>query len=370
MVGTPPVVVVTGGPCGGKSTFMVRVRERLEKFGYHVLVVSETATELITAGASPAVLGLGRFQERLLQYSLTREQHYREIAEAVPAEKVVILCDRGVVDCAAYMGMERYKRMILELGYSHGDLMSRYDLVIHLVTAANGAEEYYTLANNSARQESPEQARLLDAETASAWLGHPHHIVVDNSTDFAGKMTRALRALSRKLHMPEPTEIERKFLVRNFRPEMIPSGAVASSITQDYLVCPLPNERRVRMRVTDGDPAYTYTEKEPTGDPTTRIERGDSTGKKAQISQEQYRQYLANERDPELSTIEKVRHSFPYDGKIYELDVYRGRHAGLVVLEVELQDRDEGVLIPEGWEVLEVTEDERYKNRQLAAAVF
>lgn len=362
MVGTPSVVVVTGGPCGGKSTFMVRVRERLEKFGYHVLVVSETATELITAGASPAVLGLEVFQERLLQYSLTREQHYREIAEAVPADKVVILCDRGVVDCAAYMGTQLYKRMILELGYSQGDLMGRYDLVVHLVTAASGAEEYYTLANNSARQETPEEARALDAKTATAWLGHPHHIMVDNSTDFAGKMARALRALSRKLHMPEPTEIERKFLVTNFRPELIPAGAVASRITQDYLSCAGPGERRVRRRVTDDQATYFYTEKLPTGDSMVRVE------KERAISQEEYQQFLANERDPKLSTIEKVRYNFPYDGKVYELDVFEGRHAGLVVLEVELQSADDDVAIPEGWEVVEVTDDKRYKNRRLADA--
>lgn len=360
MLGTPPVVVVTGGPCGGKSTFMVRVREWLEKYGYHVLVVSETATELITAGASPAVIGLQTFQERLLMYSLVREQHYREIAEAVPADKVVILCDRGVVDCAAYMGMELYKRMLLELGYSHGDLMSRYDLVVHLVTAANGAEEYYTIANNSARQETPEKARSLDAETATAWLGHPHHIMVDNRTDFARKMLRALRALSRKLNMPEPTEIERKFLVKNFRSEMIPVGAVASRITQDYLACEGPGERRVRKRVTDDLAVYFYTEKLSTGDSMVRVE------KERAIDQEQYQQFLANERDLKLSTIEKVRYNFAYDGKIYELDVFDGRHAGLAVLEVELQGRGEEVLIPEGWEVLEVTDDKRYKNRQLA----
>ena len=183
---------------------MVRVREWLEKFGYHLIVVSETATELITAGASPAVIGLEEFQGRLLQYSLTREQHYREIAETVPAEKVVILCDRGVVDCAAYMGMERYRRMIMELGYSHGDLLSRYDLVVHLVTAANGAEEYYTLSGNARHGKTPAEARILDSEMATAWIGHPNHIMVESEADFENKMIRGLRALSRKLGLPQP----------------------------------------------------------------------------------------------------------------------------------------------------------------------
>jgi CYTH domain-containing protein/thymidylate kinase len=364
MEGKPPIVVVTGGPCGGKSTFMVRVRQRLEKFGYHALVVSETATELITAGASPAVIGLKAFQQRLLQYSLTREQHYRDIAELIPADKVVILCDRGVIDCCAYMGTELYTRMLLELGYSHSELMHRYDLVIHLVTAARGAEAYYTLANNSAREESPEEARLLDAKTATAWLGHPHHIMVDNSTSFERKMKRALSALSRKLDMPAPTEIERKFWIHNLQPGMIPAGAVASRITQDYLTCAGPGERRVRKRVAGDQASYFYTEKLPTAESTTRIE------KERAIDQEEYRQFLANERDPNLLTIEKVRHNFPYDGRVYELDVFEGKHAGLVVLEVELQDANDEVVIPQGWEAFEVTDDKRFKNRQLAESSF
>lgn len=50
----------------------------------------------------------------------------------------------------------------------------RYDAIIHLVTAADGAEKYYTLDNCVARSETPELARLLDLNTQKAWLGHPH----------------------------------------------------------------------------------------------------------------------------------------------------------------------------------------------------
>jgi len=39
---------------------------------------------------------------------------------------------------------------------------SRYDLVLHLVTAAHGAEKFYTRSNNATRKETPEQARALD----------------------------------------------------------------------------------------------------------------------------------------------------------------------------------------------------------------
>ena len=354
-----PVIVIDGGPCGGKSTFLVHVREWLEKYGVHPLVISETATELITAGAGPSVLGFERFQEKLLLYSLEREKYYLQLAQCVHMKKVIILCDRGVLDCAAYMGKNAYRTMLARLKFSQDELRNRYQMVIHLVTAAEGAEEFYTLANNTARSESAEDARTLDLETQRAWLGHPHHVIIDNSTDFAGKMRRALRSLARMLDMPEPTEIERKFRVMNFKMEFIPASAVAVAITQDYLVCGSSGERRVRKRVCDGEASYFYTEKMPTDERATRVER------ERQVSEAEYLTLL-RERDTACMTIRKVRYYFPSDGKLFELDVYEGNYSSLVVLEVELQRNDEEVRIPLHWDVIEVTDEPAFKNHALA----
>jgi hypothetical protein len=41
------------------------------------------------------------------------------------------------------------------------------------VTAANGAEPFYTLENNETRLESAEEARRLDDRVLRAWVGHP-----------------------------------------------------------------------------------------------------------------------------------------------------------------------------------------------------
>lgn len=354
-----PVIVVSGGPCGGKSTFLVHVREWLESYGLYPLIVSETATEFITAGVTPKVLHHVSFQEQLFLYSIDRESRYLDIAEKIEGRQVVVLCDRGLLDPAAYMAPKEYAGMITKLGYTKGDLMSRYKLVIHLVTAADGAEDFYTLSNNIARGESPEEARLLDKKTQHAWLGHPHQVIVDNSTDFATKMKRALRSLARTLNMPEPTEIERKFLVRNFTRDLIPPEAVMTSITQDYLTCEEPGERRLRKRVLDSETRFYYTEKLPTTLCGTRIER------EREISGEEY-QTLMQERDPRLQTVKKTRYTFPFSGKLLELDVLKGKHSGLVLLEVELQHIDDPITLPEGWSVTEVTDNLQYKNRTLA----
>ena len=46
-------IVLTGGPCAGKSTAMSWIQNEFEQKGYTVLFVSETATELILGGITP-----------------------------------------------------------------------------------------------------------------------------------------------------------------------------------------------------------------------------------------------------------------------------------------------------------------------------
>lgn len=70
-------------------------------------------------------------------------------------------------------------------------------MVLHLVTAADGAAAHYTTANNAARTETAAEAVALDRRFHAAWGRHPAlaRAVVDNSTDFAGKVRRSVDAV-------------------------------------------------------------------------------------------------------------------------------------------------------------------------------
>ena len=63
--------------------------------------------------------------------------------------------------------------------------------------------------------------------------------------------------------------------------------------------------------------------------------------------------------------IDKVRHDVQHGGHLWEVDVYSGRHAGLIVAEVELDAIDEHFERP-AWIGEDVTEDRRYSNAVLA----
>lgn len=63
-------IVLTGGPCAGKTTALARIEEYYQEKGYVVLVVNESATEIISGGIKPfgnAPIDLYKFQEIILQ---------------------------------------------------------------------------------------------------------------------------------------------------------------------------------------------------------------------------------------------------------------------------------------------------------------
>jgi hypothetical protein len=53
-----------------------------------------------------------------------------------------------------------------------------YDGVMHLVTAADGAEKFYTLDNNDARSEDLASAIQVDKNVQDVWSGCPHHYIL------------------------------------------------------------------------------------------------------------------------------------------------------------------------------------------------
>lgn len=63
------------------------------------------------------------------------------------------------------------------------------------MTAANGAEQFYQLDNNSCRTEDIHLARQIDEKTKQSWIGHPYFDLIDNSTDFDMKLARVLQVI-------------------------------------------------------------------------------------------------------------------------------------------------------------------------------
>ena len=94
-------IVVTGGPCAGKTTAMSWIQNAFTKLGYAVLFVDETATQLITGGAAPWLSTSNRdFQWHLIQLQQAKEHTFTEIGKTMKENKVLIVCDRAAMETA------------------------------------------------------------------------------------------------------------------------------------------------------------------------------------------------------------------------------------------------------------------------------
>lgn len=78
-----------------------------------------------------------------------------------------------------------------------------------------GAERFYTLENNPTRSETIEEARALDIKTLNAWIGHPNVKIIDNSTDFTGKIKRTVEAICTVVGKSLQTKKKKKMLLIN-----------------------------------------------------------------------------------------------------------------------------------------------------------
>ena len=149
-------------------------------------------------------------------------------------------------------------------------------------------------------------------------------------------------------------EVERKFLVvdESWRAEV----TKATRIVQGYLARTGHVTLRVRIK---GDDAFVTI-------------KGASQG----ISRAEYEfpipladaQGMLDEL-AEGPVVEKVRHLVPVGAHIWEVDVFEGANAPLVMAEVELSDSDESFVVP-AWAGQDVSDDPRYYNANLAQAPY
>lgn len=361
-----PVFAVTGGPCGGRSS-LAYIREELKKKGFTVLVIPEVATELFMSGIKVGEGGITnrQFQEMVLEEQISREKKYKQRIGLMPGKKKVIICDRGAMDAKAYLGPKQFTRMIHEMGYRTPQLRDeRYMGVFHLVSAAIGAEKFYTTANNPARKETKEEAALLDIKTRQAWVGHPHLRIIDNSTDFEEKLKRLLRTIEHSLGIPEPLEIEKKYLIKqpDFRLLKQEYGAAPVMIDQFFLHSKKGGKSRIRDRRQDGYSVYYETKKQ-------QRDIGVRREVEKRIPHDLYDYKLSYERDSSRSMIRKQRHYFLWQNQYFELDLFfePKQRRGLTLMEIELDEVGQTVYLPPFIEIIaDVTDNPAFTNFSLA----
>ena len=354
-------IVITGGPCAGKTTAMSWIQNAFTRKGYLVLFVDETATQLSSGGAPWRLTRNNReYQYRVTQLMLAKEEVFTAVARTFEADKVLVVCDRGALDNRAYMTDEEFRYVQEKLNMTEVELRDHYDAVFHLVTAAKGAEEFYTYANNAARYETVAEAVESDDRLIAAWTGHPHLRIIDNRYSFDEKMLALIREISSFLGEPRPMETRRKYLITRPDPVMLDSrpNCQRVEITQAYLRSEIPGETiRIRQRGRDGSYVYFKTRK--------RTVDGKRIEMEERLTRHEFRDLLM-QADPDYRTIRKDRWCLSENGLYYNIDIYP-QWDSQALMEVELYGVGDKVLFPEGIEVIrEVTGEEEFTNPYIA----
>jgi adenylate cyclase len=146
------------------------------------------------------------------------------------------------------------------------------------------------------------------------------------------------------------TEIERKFLVRSD----VWRGQVEASIAIRQFYLAVAQDRSVRIRIADNARAK------------LTLKFGSNLRSRDEF---EYPIDLAEAQEMQAhaigNVIEKTRHHVRHGGYLYEVDVFAGRLAGLIVAELETADDVAATQLP-AWLGREVTGDQRYSNATLA----
>lgn len=188
--GSVASVVLTGGPCSGKTSAIQSLPEELlpagstkDGEGWRTVIVPEAATLYHERGGN-FPFGMpedtsGQFsplQRNLLweawlnELKISLENGALALARQSP-RPCLLICDRGVCDSRAYMQSdEEWNSMLALAGWSEAEIASRYDAVFHLDVApreffnSNGEGD-----SNEARTETYDEACALGGRTFAAW---------------------------------------------------------------------------------------------------------------------------------------------------------------------------------------------------------
>lgn len=146
-------------------------------------------------------------------------------------------------------------------------------------------------------------------------------------------------------------EIERKFLVRHLPADL--ARFPHAQIEQGYLAI-APEGVQVRLRKTGETFSLTF-------------KRGRGSAREEREAELTAAQFAILWPGTEGKRLAKTRYDVPLGDRVVEIDIYTGRHEGLIVAEVEFDDERSALAFqPPEWLGDDVTHDSRYSNQLLA----
>lgn len=312
-------IVITGTDTEQKSSAIDYISKELKQNGAGVIVLKSTSDSIIS--------------------QLENEQNAENEASQLTQEKRIILIENALLSYRLKMTEQEFSSLAKEYNLSEDLIRSSYDAVFHLESQSNESS---------------------DTDILALWTGTPHLRIITGKD----KCEALKREVFASVGIPEPLEIERKFLIEY--PDIAFLNSLRTCrrepITQAYLTTPEEGNFRIRKRGREGHEVYIKTKKIKISD-IRRIEV------ESFITKEEYDSYLSNNVFI-TGIISKDRYCIAYDGSYYELDVYPF-WSDRATLEIELLSEEQEYTLPNFVKVIkEVTFEPDYRNLALAQKYY
>jgi hypothetical protein len=190
-------LVITGGPCAGKTKVLGLLKE---EYGDRVLFVPEPASMLIGGGfpVPEHLPHLRAFQSCVYHLHSQLEEVYQMQAER--EGKSLVLCDRGRLDGAAFLpgGEEEFQELF---GATPEDLYEHYDGVLHFESLATfDKEKYQQKYDDGIRHHNVEEAAEAEMLLRTVWNRHPNWTFLEGAMGVRGKFEYLSELIDGILH--------------------------------------------------------------------------------------------------------------------------------------------------------------------------
>ena len=186
-----PKIVITGGPCSGKTDILALLSQRSD-----LQCVPEVASIVISQLSIKPKKEINDFFQRLVHNTQSLFED-TSLQYAVIEGRSGLILDRGLPDGAAYFegGISEYEKVIKT---NVAQEYSLYKLIICLDVAP---EDIYELkkANNSARSETYKEACEKGDRVRRVWQNHPNFVFVSNDGGWDEKVRKVKEAIDKVL---------------------------------------------------------------------------------------------------------------------------------------------------------------------------
>ena len=314
------------------------------------------------------------FSTNLMNTQIALEDIIMDVARAEQEETgkpTIVICDRGIFDGKAYNKEEVWDRVLAKQGWNRKSAQKamdeRYDAILHIVTAADGAEEFYGYSNE-ARYESIEDAVARDKGLRKAYMRHHSYYMIDNQgIGFEEKINQAMNRVQSLVGLPTNINVFKKYLVDTEKtgldhskiqwPEDV-AVVERMKILETYLQSDERNMRFVRAKDhEEGNVSHQYEKRFEMG--------GERIQELRQLKQKQYDKLINNQTDTSRRPLEWLRTCFNYKTTYFQLETITNLPENPTILRTasDSAELDLPSFIPI---VQEVTDQNEYSSHKLS----